>query len=59
MGAVILLVSVVLVAVGTWNWVGLSKQKQPQAGWGKFLWGGMTLVGIALFFWLKIIGSAA
>lgn len=59
MGGVILLVSVVLVAVGTWKWVGLSKQKPLQTGWRTFFWGGLTLVGIALFFWLKIIGSAA
>ncbi|UFJ41191.1 hypothetical protein LOK74_01125 [Brevibacillus humidisoli] len=59
MGAVILLVSVVLVAVGTWKWVGLAKQKQPHTAWRKYLWGGMTLIGIVLFFLLKIIGSAA
>ncbi|MBO8164565.1 MAG: hypothetical protein H0Z34_12700 [Brevibacillus sp.] len=59
MGAIILLVSVVLVAVGTWKWLGLVKEKQPQTGRRKYVWGGVTLVGIVLFFLLKLIGSTA
>ncbi len=59
MGPVLLLISVVFVAVGTWKWLGIAKAKEPAGPGRTILWAGMTLTGIVLFLLLKLISEWA
>jgi hypothetical protein len=56
MGTVLLLVSVLCVAVGTWKLIGIYKESKPDS---KPLWFTVTGVGIALFFLLKLLMDSA
>lgn len=52
MGTILLLISLVCVAVGTWKLIGI--YKSGHAG-SKALWWVVASVGIALFFLLKLV----
>lgn len=54
MGAVLLLISVVLIAVGTWKWSEWRKSSHMHDRFWLIFWGGVALSGIILFFLLKI-----
>jgi hypothetical protein len=56
MGPVLLLVSVLCVAVGTWKLIGICKAGKSGS---KPLWLTITGAGIALFFLLKLLMDSA
>jgi hypothetical protein len=56
MGTVLLLVSLLSVAVGTWKLIGIFKAGKPGS---KPLWFTITGVGITLFFLLKLLTDSA
>jgi len=60
MGYFLLLLSISLVAVGTWNWVRVVKAADA-AGRRRYmyLWATVTLLGITLFFLLKIFTDSS
>lgn len=55
MGTILLLVSVLCVAVGTWKLIGIMKAGKPD---DKFLWSLVTGGGILLFFLLKLFSDS-
>lgn len=57
MGALVLLLSVVFMAVGTWNWIRLVKEKKVRKRWSKPFYGGMVILGAAMFFLLKVFSE--
>ncbi|QQE73882.1 hypothetical protein KDJ56_18720 [Brevibacillus composti] len=52
MGTILLFVSVICVAVGTWRLLGIYKEGRPG---GKLLWWVVASFGITLFFLLKLV----
>lgn len=52
MGTVLLLISLLCVAVGTWKLIGIYKAGKTDS---KPLWWAVAGVGIALFFLLKLV----
>jgi|GEM_PF-685591 len=54
MGAILLFVSLLSIAVGTWKLIGLAK---AETGGSKVLWIAVTVGGIGLFMLLKVMSD--
>ncbi|MGO0059199.1 hypothetical protein ACTID9_04145 [Brevibacillus fluminis] len=57
MGIFLLLVSLLCIAAGTWQLIGLIKADEPPPPGSKPLWIIITGIGVVLFFLLKIFAD--